>query len=174
MSVEKVAENLIQNGILALSLLSLVGIFLILYSDFGSLRPALIIFVGLPFSLIGGVFAVLLTGGILSLGSLIRFVTVLGIATRNSIMLISHYRHLELKENEIFGFEMILRGAKERLSPILMTTITTALALLPIVIGGNRPGQGIVHPVALVILGALMFVILPGRQTQPGRIFINP
>ena len=84
--------------------------------------------------------AALLTGGVLSLGSLVGFVTVLGIAARNGIMLVSHYRHLEAEEGEPFGRELVLRGAEERLAPILMTALATGLALLPLVVGGNQPG----------------------------------
>jgi len=164
---EYAAQKVSQNRILAFSLLSLVGIFLILYSDFNSLRLALFVFAGLPFALIGCVLSAFVTGGVLSLGSLIGFVTVLGIAARNSIMLFSHYRHLQQHENQKFGFDLILRGAKERLSPILMTTLTTALALLPIVIGGNRPGQEIEHPMALVILGGLITSALLNLLVMP-------
>src|SRR6202008_805189 len=104
----------------------------------------------------GCVFAAWLGGGVLSLGSLVGFVTVLGIATRNAIMLISHYRHLEKYEGEKFGLPMIIRGAEERMTPILMTALAAALALLPIVIGGNKPGQEIENPMAIVILGGLI------------------
>jgi len=102
------------------------------------------------------VLILLFSGGVLSLGSIVGFVTVLGIVGRNGIMLISHYRHLETEENMPFGEELIMRGAMERLSPILMTALTTALALVPIVIGGNRPGQEIEHPMAIVIMGGLV------------------
>ena len=108
------------------------------------------------FALVGGVVAVLLTGGVLSLGSLVGFVTVLGIAARNGIMLVSHYRHLEFEEGQEFGRELVLRGSEERIAPILMTALATGLALLPIVIGGNRPGHEIEHPMAVVILGGLV------------------
>jgi CzcA family heavy metal efflux pump len=153
---EYAAQKASKNRILAFSLLSLVGIFLILHADFGSTRLAMLILLSLPFALVGSVTSVLLTGGILSLGSLVGFVTVLGIAARNGIMLISHYRHLEREEGETFGVEFILRGAKERLSPILMTALAAALALLPIIIGGNRPGQEIENPMAIVIVGGLV------------------
>jgi Cu/Ag efflux pump CusA len=89
------------------------------------------------------------------LGSLVGFVTVLGIAARNAIMLISHYRHLETEEGEQFNLQMIVRGALERMTPILMTALAAALALLPIVISGNKPGQEIEYPMAIVILGGL-------------------
>ena len=92
----------------------------------------------------------------LSLGSLVGFVTVLGIAARNGIMLVSHYRHLEHEEAMPFGPALVLRGAEERLAPILMTAFATALALLPLVAGGNRPGHEIEHPMAVVILGGLV------------------
>ncbi len=90
------------------------------------------------------------------LGSPVGFVTVLGIAARNGIMLVSHYRHLESEEGERFGAELVLRGSEERLAPILMTALATGLALLPIVVGGNRPGHEIEHPMAVVILGGLV------------------
>jgi len=122
---------------------------------------------GLPFALIGGVFSALISGGILSLGSLIGFVTVLGVAARNSIMLISHYKHLQLNEGVPFGMDLVIQGAKERLAPILMTALTTMLALLPIVIGGNRPGQEIEHPMALVILGGLISSTLLNLLVMP-------
>jgi Cu/Ag efflux pump CusA len=105
---------------------------------------------------VGGVAATLLTGGVLSLGSLVGFVTVLGIAARNGIMLVSHYRHLETEELQPFGEELALRGSEERLAPILMTALATGLALLPIVIGGAKPGHEIEHPLAVVILGGLI------------------
>ncbi len=109
----------------------------------------------LPFALVGGVLAALLTGGVLSLGSLVGFVTVLGIAARNGIMLVSHYRHLETVEGVPFGRDLILRGAEERLAPILMTALVTALALLPVALAGNKAGHEIEHPMAVVILGGL-------------------
>jgi Cu/Ag efflux pump CusA len=133
---------------------SLVGILLLLYSDFQSWRPTLIIFFSIPFALIGGVAAAWATGGVLSLGSLIGFVTVLGIAARNGILLVSHYRHLE-EAGEIPGTELVARGAEERLVPILMTALCAGLALLPIAFAGDKPGHEIEHPMAVVILGGL-------------------
>ncbi|MEO5814027.1 MAG: efflux RND transporter permease subunit, partial [Gemmatimonadaceae bacterium] len=137
-------------------ILAMAGIFLILHADFGTVRLATIIFASLPFALIGGIAAVWLTGGVLSLGSLVGFVTVLGIAARNGIMLVSHYRHLEREEAVPFSRDMVLRGAEERLAPIAMTALVTALALLPLVIWGDRPGHEIEHPMAIVILGGLV------------------
>jgi Cu/Ag efflux pump CusA len=139
----------------ALSALALVGIVLLLHVDFQSVRATLLVVLTIPFALIGGVFSVLLGGGVLSLGSLVGFVTVLGIAARNGIMMVSHFRHLELEEGEPFGVALILRGAEERLAPILMTALATGLALLPLVIAGNKPGHEIEFPLAVVILGGL-------------------
>ena len=129
----------------------------------------------LPFALIGGVAAAFLSGGVLSLGSLVGFVTVLGIAARNGIMLVSHYRHLEDVEGVPFGPELVERGAEERLAPILMTALATGLALVPIVIGGSRSGQEVEHPMAVVILGGLFtstvlnLFLLPPLYLRYGR-----
>ena len=164
---EYAAQKESKNRILALSLLALIGIFIILQADFGSTRLALTVFSGFPFALTGGVVSALLSGGVLSLGSLIGFITVLGIAARNSIMLISHYRHLEFNEGEKFGLPLIIRGAKERLMPIMLTSLTMALALLAIIIGGNRPGQEIEYPMALVILGGLISSALMNLFIMP-------
>ena len=103
-----------------------------------------------------GVAAVLLSGGDVSLGSMVGFVTVFGIAIRNGILLISHYQHLQYQEQMPFDRELILRGAAERLAPILMTASSTALALLPLVVLGNLPGHEIEHPMAVVIIGGLV------------------
>lgn len=145
-----------QSRLNYLALLSILGIFLILYADFLSYRIALLILISLPFALTGCVIASLLHGGVLSLGSLVGFVTVLGIAARNGIMLISHYRHLENKEGETFGKTLVIRGALERMAPILMTAAAAILALLPILVTGNQPGQEIEFPMAIVITGGLV------------------
>ena len=94
--------------------------------------------------------------GVISLGSLVGFLRVLGIAARNGIMLIEHYQHLERHEGERFGPSLVLRGARERISPIMMTALTTALAVLPLVVSGNLPGHEIEHPLAVVVLGGLI------------------
>src|SRR6185436_13066133 len=164
---EYAARQASQNRLFGLSLLALVGILLVLYTDFKSVRLTTLVFVSLPFALVGGVAATFLTGGVLSLGSLVGFVTVLGIAARNGVMLVSHYRHLEEQEGESFSREMIIRGAEERLVPILMTASATALALLPIVVGGNRPGHEIEHPMAVVILGGLFTSTLLNLFVMP-------
>jgi Cu/Ag efflux pump CusA len=135
---------------------ALAAIFLILFADFGSGRVAILVFLTLPFALVGAIVATFLTGGILSLGSLVGLVTVIGISARNGIMLISHYRHLERVEGVAFGRDLIVRGSEERLAPILMTALATGLALVPIVLGGSRAGYEIEHPLAVVILGGLV------------------
>ncbi len=153
---EFAARQEAKNKLIEWSILALLGIFLILHAHFDSARLALLIFFTLPFALVGGVISVFLTDGVLSLGSQIGFITVLGIAVRNAIMLISHYRHLEMEEDVPFGLDLAIRGATERLAPILMTALTTGLALLPIVLTGLQPGQEIEHPLAIVILGGLI------------------
>jgi CzcA family heavy metal efflux pump len=152
---EYAARQASQRQLLMLSMLALAGIFLVLYTDFGSGRTALLAFATLPFALSGGVLAVVASGGVLSLGSLVGFVTVVGVAARNGIMLISHFRHLEREEGLPLGPALVLRGAEERLAPILMTALATGLALVPIALGGVKPGHEIEHPLAVVILGGL-------------------
>ena len=141
--------------LLLLSIFSLIGIFVLLQTDFQSIRLSLLVFLTLPFALIGGIAGAFAGGGVISLGSLIGFVTVLGVAARNGIMLIGHYRHLQQEEHVAFSRELVLRGAEERLAPILMTALTTGLALVPLIIGGNLPGHEIEYPMAYVILGGL-------------------
>ena len=139
-----------------LGVLAFLGIVLLLHVDFQSWRLTLLVVLTIPFALVGGVFAVLFGGGVVSLGSLVGFVTVLGIAARNGIMLVSHYRHLEEEEGEPFGPGLVIRGAEERLAPILMTALATGLALVPLALAGNKPGHEIEHPMAVVILGGLI------------------
>jgi CzcA family heavy metal efflux pump len=153
---EYAAREESRRRLLALSGLSLLGILLILHADFRSLRLTALVALTLPFALIGGVVGAVIGGGVLSLGSLVGFVTVLGIAARNGIMLVSHYRHLELQEGEPFGLGLVLRGSEERLAPILMTALATGLALVPLAWAGNKPGHEIEHPMAMVILGGLV------------------
>jgi Cu/Ag efflux pump CusA len=152
---EHAARQASRNRLLWLAGAALIGIVLVLHADFQSFRLTAIVFLTLPFALIGGVAGAWLGGGVLSLGSLVGFVTVLGIAARNGIMLVSHYRHLEEKEGVPFGAGLVIRGAEERLVPILMTALCAALALLPIAVGGNLPGHEIEYPMAVVILGGL-------------------
>ncbi len=144
-----------RREILALSLIALAGITFLLYLDFRSARETFLILLSLPFALVGGAFAVAAAGLGFGLGALVGFVTVFGIALRNGIMLVSHYRHLQLEEGFAFGEDLAVRGAEERLSPILMTSLATGLALIPFALGGDRPGFEIEHPMAVVIIGGL-------------------
>ncbi|WP_116809828.1 efflux RND transporter permease subunit [Steroidobacter cummioxidans] len=145
-----------RQQLLGLGVLCLAGILLLVWIEFRCLRHVALIALSLPFALLGGVLAVSLSGGVMSLGALVGFVTVLGITARNGIMLLSHYRHLQSDEGQTFGLALTLRGAEERLIPILMTASCAALALLPLVVRGDAPGHEIEHPMALVILGGLV------------------
>jgi len=145
-----------QGKMRTLTILSAVGILLILQASFMNWRLAILGFLALPAALVGGVLGAYFGDGIISLGSLVGFLTVLGIAARNGIMLISHYQHLEHVEGEPFGTGLIIRGARERISPIMMTAFTTALALLPLLVAGTIPGHEIEHPMAIVIMGGLI------------------
>ena len=145
-----------QRSLLTAGAIAVIAIFFLLYTSFGTWRPTFLTFFTLPWALVGGVLTAYLSGGILSLGSLVGLLTILGIATRNGIMMISHFQHLEEEEGQAFGPELVLRGARERIAPIMMTALTTGLALVPLVIAGNIPGQEIEYPMALVILGGLV------------------
>jgi CzcA family heavy metal efflux pump len=153
---EYVEREKAQENLLLTSILVAFGIFLILHASFRNWWLASLIFLALPAALVGGILAAFFGDGIISLGSLVGIITVLGIAARNGILLIQHYRHIEEVEGEPFGPELVLRGASERLSPILMTTLCTAFALLPLVIAGSIPGHEIEHPMAVVILGGVV------------------
>ena len=144
-----------RQRLLLLSVAAILMITVILYVDFQSWRLVLLMLGMLPLAILGGVLGVFASGGILSLGSLVGFVTVIGISARNAIMLISHYRHLSDVEGVQHGRELVVRGAEERLAPILMTALTAALALAPLVYTGNLPGQEIEYPMAIVILFGL-------------------
>jgi Cu/Ag efflux pump CusA len=145
-----------QTRLAWLACASLLGIFAILLSDFQSIRLMFLVGLTIPFALIGGVFSVWwFGGGMLSLGSLVGFVTVLGIAARNGILLVSHYEFLRKSEGMRHPLETVMRGSEERLVPILMTAGTAALGLLPLVCKGDVPGNEIERPLALVIIGGL-------------------
>jgi len=145
-----------QRNLLDSAIVVAIAIFLILHASLRNWRLASLIFLGLPAALVGGVLAAFAGDRVISLGSLVGMITVLGIAARNGILLLQHYRHLEQVEGEPFGLGLVMRGASERLSPILMTTLCTALALLPLVARGSIPGHEIEHPMAVVILGGLV------------------
>ncbi|MGH9036157.1 MAG: efflux RND transporter permease subunit, partial [Acidimicrobiia bacterium] len=142
--------------LLSLALVAAIGIFFLLQASFLSFRLALVSFLTLPMALIGGALAAHLSDGVISLGSMVGFLTVIGIVARNGIMLISHYQHLENEEGVPFGPALVLQGARERLVPIMMTVLTTGLALVPLIVAGSIPGHEIEHPMAVVILGGLV------------------
>jgi Cu/Ag efflux pump CusA len=143
--------------IMIAGLVAMLVIFGLLRVSLNSWRLAIMSFLSLPMAMVGGILAAyFFTNGVLSLGSLVGFLTILGIAARNGIMLISHYQHLEEFEGEPFGPELVRRGARERIAPIMMTALTAGLALVPLVIAGNIPGHEIEHPMAIVILGGLL------------------
>ena len=166
-----------QRSILIAGLVAVIAIFFLLRTSFGNWHLATMTFLTLPWALVGGLLgAFFSSGGVLSLGSLVGFLTILGIATRNGIMMISHYQHLEQEEGEPFGPELVLRGAQERIAPIMMTALTTGLALVPLVIRGNIPGQEIEYPMAIVILGGLFtstllnLFVVPSLYLRFGKV----
>lgn len=136
------------------SLLSLLVIFMLLYREFKKVKTAAIILINLPLALIGGVFSIYFTSGILSIPAIIGFITLFGVATRNGILLVSYYE--QLSEQGMGLYETIMHGSKERLSPILMTALTAGLALIPLAVAGDLPGNEIQSPMAKVILGGLL------------------
>jgi len=140
--------------LLITSILAICIIFLLLFMEFRSAKLSGVILLNLPLALIGGVFAVFLTSGIVSIPSIIGFITLFGIATRNGILLVSNYRHMH--ENGATLHESITKGSVDRLNPILMTALTAGLALIPMVIAGDKPGNEIQSPMAIVILGGLL------------------
>jgi CzcA family heavy metal efflux pump len=146
------AQSRLQESAVIAAVLTLF----LLQAAFRRWRLAVLTFLTLPMALVGGVLAAWMGGGIVSLGSLVGFFTVFGIAARNGILLINHCQHLEDEEGMEFGPALVLRGARERLAPILMTSLATGLALVPLVALGLRPGHEIEHPLAVVILGGLV------------------
>jgi len=171
----------VENRGLALAVAAAIGIFLLLQLAFGSWRLAALFFVTVPVALAGGALAAFVDGGDVTIGSYAGFFALLGIAARNGIVLIKHYQHLQQEEGEPFGHELVLRGTKERISPILMTALATGLALVPLALLGDIFGHEIVYPMAPVILGGLvtstlfsLFIVpalylrfTPGPETVP-------
>jgi CzcA family heavy metal efflux pump len=152
-----------------------IGIGFLLHLAFGSARDAVLVMLNLPLALIGGVLGVFASGGVLSVASLIGFITVFGIATRNGIMLVSHIRHLQEEEGVTDFREAVRRGALERLVPILMTALAAGLALIPLAFSGDKPGNEIQTPMAIVILFGLLtsmllnMLIVPALYLRFGR-----
>ncbi|MGA3098909.1 MAG: efflux RND transporter permease subunit, partial [Bryobacteraceae bacterium] len=164
-----------RRDILAHSLAAAAGILLLLSIVFRNTRNLLLVLANLPFALVGGVLAVFATGGMVTVGAMVGFVTLFGITMRNSMMMISHFERLVEQEGMTWGVEAALRGASERLVPILMTAIVTALGLLPLAIGSGEAGREIEGPMAVVILGglatstALNLLLLPTLALRHGR-----
>ncbi|MDT8320188.1 MAG: efflux RND transporter permease subunit [Xanthomonadales bacterium] len=159
-----------------LGLIVTVGIFLLLFVAFRSARDALLVMLNLPLALIGGVAGVFVSGGVLSVASMIGFITLFGIATRNGVMLITHIRNLVQKEAVTDPFEAVSRGATERLIPILMTALAAGLALIPLALAMGEPGSEIQAPMAIVILFGLMsstvlnMIVVPALYLRFGDI----
>jgi CzcA family heavy metal efflux pump len=164
-----------QSRLLQSSIIAGVLILLLLQASFRRWRLAVLTFLTLPMALVGGILAAWIGGGIVSLGALVGFFTVFGIAARNGILLVNHWQHLEEDEGMAFGPALVLRGARERLSPILMTSLATGLALVPLIVLGERPGHEIEHPLAVVVVGGLVtstllnLFVLPSLYLRFGR-----
>jgi Cu/Ag efflux pump CusA len=164
-----------QRTLFTTAIIAVVAIFLLLQLAFGSWRLATFTMITLPMSLIGGAIAVWIGGGVITIGALVGFFTVFGIAARNGILLINHCQHLEDIEGQPFGKDLVLRGHRERLAPILMTSLATGLALVPLLFNGDAPGHEIEYPLAVVILGGLItstlltLFVVPSLYLQFGK-----
>jgi CzcA family heavy metal efflux pump len=173
------AEARSRRDLLVNSLLAAMGIVLLLSFVSGHWRNLALVLINLPFAFVGGVFAVALTGGLLSLGSMVGFVTLFGITLRNSMLMISHYEHLVVFEDHTWGLETAIQGAVDRLIAILMTSLVTGLGLLPLALGVGEPGREIEGPMAIVILGglatsmALNLLILPTLALRYARFKVD-
>jgi CzcA family heavy metal efflux pump len=178
-SGESAARSQSQRDLLAHGAIAMVGITLLLFLALRSRRGVALVMLNLPFALVGGVLSVALTGFDLSLGAMVGFVTLIGISLRNSIMLISHYEHLVQIERLPWDLATAVRGASERLVPILMTALVTSLALLPLAATSGAAGNEIEGPMAIVILGGLVtstllnLVVLPTLALRYGRFDVT-
>ncbi|MFW5427510.1 MAG: efflux RND transporter permease subunit, partial [Methylophagaceae bacterium] len=170
-----VAQAQSKEDLLVHSTLAGVAVLLLLFVALQSLRNMSLVLINLPFSLVGGVIAVLLTNGVLSIGSLVGFVTLFGITLRNSIMLVSHFQYLVVEEGLPWNAATAIRGAQERLPSILITALVTALAMLPIALNSDNPGREVMGPMASIIIGGLIsstvlnLLVLPSIMLRYGR-----
>jgi Cu/Ag efflux pump CusA len=170
-------QQAVKQRVLGVAAIAAILILLLMQAAFGSWRLAGAAFLTLPMALVGGVLALLASGGELSLGSLVGFVLVLAIAARNGVTLVSHLQHLERHEGQPPGPGLVMHGARERLGPVLLTALATGLALVPLVVGGNVPGQEILQPMAVVVLGGLVTATLLNLFVTPAlylRFGSNP
>jgi HME family heavy-metal exporter len=166
------SEQAATRTLLALSVLSLVGIFLVLYVLFRSVNLALQVMSALPMAAIGAVAALLLSGQSLSVPSMVGFISLAGIASRNGILLLSHYLHLVEHEGEGVTWEMVIRGGKERVVPVLMTALTAGIGLVPLIIAGSQPGKEILYPVATVLVGGIISSTLLDFFVHPALFWV--
>lgn len=166
------AQESASKKIIAFGILAILGIFVILLSHFQSIALASQVMLTVPFSFIGGILALFIAGESFTIASMVGFVTLCGISSRNGIMMISHYLHLMKYEGEGFTKEMVIRGSLERLTPVVMTAAVASLALFPIVMASGQPGSEILYPVALVIVGGLFSSTLLDILVTP-TVFFN-
>lgn len=154
-----------------LSLFSVVAIFFLLIKALGNWRSALQVMINIPLALIGAIFAMLLTGGVFSVATLVGFISLIGITSRNGIMMISHYIHLMREEGEDFTERMIIRGSLERLVPVMMTALTAGLSLIPFILAADAPGKEILHPLAVVVFGGILTSTLLDQLVTPAVFY---
>jgi Cu/Ag efflux pump CusA len=158
------------NALFWLSLLVILGIFLLLFVALGSGRDASLVMLNLPLALIGGVVGVWVGGGVISIASIIGFITLFGVATRNGIMMVTHIKHLQREEGVVNPRDAVIQGASERLSPILMTALASGFGLLPLALALGEPGSEIQAPMALVILFGLFSSTLLNMVVVPAMV----
>jgi Cu/Ag efflux pump CusA len=174
------AEGQPTGRLIALGAAAAIGIFLLLQAAFGVWRRAALAFLTLPVAVAGGVLAALVGGEPLSFGSYLGLLAVLGLAARNSLLLISHYRRLEQQDGGRFGREVVLRGADECLAPILMTGLAAALLVLPVLVLGSPPGLEVLHSLAIVVLGGAVtttvvsLFVVPALYLRVGLARVDP
>ncbi|MDQ3711990.1 MAG: efflux RND transporter permease subunit [Acidobacteriota bacterium] len=154
-----------------LTLFSLAAIFFLLIKALGDWRSALQVMINIPLALIGAIIALLLSGGVFSIATLVGFISLVGITSRNGIMMISHYLHLMREEGEDFTEQMIIRGSLERLVPVLMTALTAGLSLIPFILAADAPGKEILHPLAVVVLGGILTSTLLDQVVTPAVFY---
>lgn len=170
-----IAQAQSREDLIVHSSLAGIAVLLLLYLALRSVRNVALVLINLPFSLVGGVIAVLITNGVLSIGSMVGFVTLFGITLRNSIMLVSHFQYLVVEEGAKWNLDTAIRGAQERLPSILITALVTSLAMLPIAVNSDNPGREIMGPMASIIIGGLVsstilnLLVLPSVMLRYGR-----